>query len=54
MCTISELHVTHSQFHQNFTSSFCADILSPQQSQTVIREKLQKITFVREKTCVKC
>jgi len=35
---------TYSQFHQDFTSSFCADILVPKklQSQTVPTEKLCK------------
>jgi len=41
--------VTYSKFHQHFTSSFCADILSLKlQSQTVIREKLHK-AFLYEK-----
>jgi len=33
-----------SQFHQHFTSSFCAEVLAPKkpQSQTVTREKLCK------------
>jgi len=46
---------TYSQFHQYFTSSFCADILAPKklQSQTVIREKLHK-ALLYKKALVKC
>jgi hypothetical protein len=36
--------MTSSQFHQNFMSSFCTDILLPKklQSQTETREKFEK------------
>ncbi len=45
---------TSSQFHQHFTSSFCAHILLPKkfQSQIVIREKLHK-TLLYEKSLSK-
>jgi len=42
--------MTISPFHQHLTSSFCANILTPKklQSQTVIREKLQKAPLYKK------
>jgi len=41
------------QFHQHFTSSFCADILLPKklQSQNVSREKLRKVLLFKKDMC---
>jgi len=44
-----------SQFHQHFTSSFCADVLTPNKllCQTVIRQKLCKAIYMK-KLLVNC
>jgi len=57
-CSFGKISDRSSQFHQDFTCSFCADSLEPKnlQSQNVIREKLCKTlssTKVARKMLVK-
>jgi hypothetical protein len=47
--------LSFSQFHQHFTSSFCANIKRQRklQSQTVIREKVRKTLLNKKKAACK-